>query len=80
MLPHFIDLIGYFVATAAIGATALVSTGKRNLARIGFMIWILTNSFELFVFSYYYNNVWASCQFSIYLCLAFVSVYNYRGK
>ena len=77
-LPLIINLLGYVVAVLAISATALVSTGKRRIARIGFAIWVCTNGFELFVMSYYYANVWASVQFIFYLVLASISVYTYK--
>jgi hypothetical protein len=78
VVPFSVNIIGYFVASFAIFATFLVSLNYKKLAVWGFSIWIGTNSFELFVFSYYYHNIWASCQFSVYLILAAFAVMRYN--
>lgn len=77
MLPQYLNILGYIIATFAMIGSLCISL---KFGRIAFKIWMVTNSYELFVTFHYYHNYWLSAQFAFYLINAFIGLYFWRDK
>lgn len=64
----------------SIGAMLGAFLISQKMVREALIIWIITNSFELFVTFHYYHNYWLSIQWIFFLCNAVYGIYRWRKK